>query len=380
MSHFSVLVIGPDPEKQLAPYHEFECTGRDDEFVVDVDVTEAKRTEFLAHTDRVLVSPAGEMLSKYDDRFYREPTADELVAAGPFGMTGTGSYMIGDRRVSFWRGKVNFIPDGWVEREVLTSERATFAEWLAEWHGLKAIKPRQKPDLAGDHKYGYVRLDAKGGVKQVIDRTNPNAKWDWYVLGGRWRGFFKLRRGRKAPVGESGAFGNEAKYDADQAQKGDIDFAFMQRAAERKAHETYDRLEEVTRGLTPPAQTWSQVYDAAGESGLDAARLDAARAARQNDPWLAAIRADRDLDPWDDPVEVFCIHTGGRAEYVRRKRQEAVRTFAVVKDGKWYERGAMGVFACVAGDVGHDRWQEEYEKLLAGLPDDTLLSVYDCHV
>ena len=26
MSHFLVLVIGDNPEKQLAPYHEFECT------------------------------------------------------------------------------------------------------------------------------------------------------------------------------------------------------------------------------------------------------------------------------------------------------------------------------------------------------------------
>jgi hypothetical protein len=26
MSHFTVLVIGDNPEEQLAPYHEFECT------------------------------------------------------------------------------------------------------------------------------------------------------------------------------------------------------------------------------------------------------------------------------------------------------------------------------------------------------------------
>ena len=36
MSHFAVLVIGPDPERQLAPYHEFECTGMDDEYVDNV--------------------------------------------------------------------------------------------------------------------------------------------------------------------------------------------------------------------------------------------------------------------------------------------------------------------------------------------------------
>jgi len=39
MSHFTVLVVGPDAEKQLQPYHEFECTGVFDEYVVPVDVT-----------------------------------------------------------------------------------------------------------------------------------------------------------------------------------------------------------------------------------------------------------------------------------------------------------------------------------------------------
>jgi len=26
---------------------------------------------------------------------------------------------------------------------------------------------------------------------------NPNAKWDWYLVGGRWTGFFKLKKGKK---------------------------------------------------------------------------------------------------------------------------------------------------------------------------------------
>lgn len=26
MSHFTMLVIGAEPEEQLQPYHEFECT------------------------------------------------------------------------------------------------------------------------------------------------------------------------------------------------------------------------------------------------------------------------------------------------------------------------------------------------------------------
>lgn len=39
MSHFSVMVIGPNVEAQLAPYHEFECTGKSDQYVQNVDET-----------------------------------------------------------------------------------------------------------------------------------------------------------------------------------------------------------------------------------------------------------------------------------------------------------------------------------------------------
>ena len=35
MSHFTVLVIGENIDQQLAPFHEFECTGTNDEFVKD---------------------------------------------------------------------------------------------------------------------------------------------------------------------------------------------------------------------------------------------------------------------------------------------------------------------------------------------------------
>jgi hypothetical protein len=35
MSHFTVMVIGDNVDEQMAPYHEFECTGDDNEYVQD---------------------------------------------------------------------------------------------------------------------------------------------------------------------------------------------------------------------------------------------------------------------------------------------------------------------------------------------------------
>lgn len=51
MSHFTVLVIGDNPEEQLAPYHEYECTGRRDQYVIEVDITEDVLEEFGPNED-----------------------------------------------------------------------------------------------------------------------------------------------------------------------------------------------------------------------------------------------------------------------------------------------------------------------------------------
>lgn len=73
----------------------------------------------------------------------------------------------------------------------------------------------------------------------------------------------------------------------------------------------------------------------------------------------------------------------GRCDQARIKdisNIEEIKVFAVVKDGKWYERGKMGWFAVVTEEKDKDVWNEEVKQLLASLPPDTLLTMYDCHI
>lgn len=77
MSHFAVLVAGKDPEALLAPFHEFECTGQDDEYVKDIDITESARSEFDQAKKRVIKAPDGTVKCAYDDCFYRDPSPEE---------------------------------------------------------------------------------------------------------------------------------------------------------------------------------------------------------------------------------------------------------------------------------------------------------------
>lgn len=59
---------------------------------------------------------------------------------------------------------------------------------------------------------------------------------------------------------------------------------------------------------------------------------------------------------------------------------DELRTFALLKDGEWYERGEMGWWGIVSNEKPEDEWESEFKKLLEGLSDETLISIYDCHI
>lgn len=58
---------------------------------------------------------------------------------------------------------------------------------------------------------------------------------------------------------------------------------------------------------------------------------------------------------------------------------EEISCYAVVKDGKWYERGQVGPFGTMIDDDDYEAWDETITRLLSTLSPDTLLTVYDCH-
>lgn len=59
---------------------------------------------------------------------------------------------------------------------------------------------------------------------------------------------------------------------------------------------------------------------------------------------------------------------------------DEISTFAVVKDGKWYEKGNMCWWGVVIDGKEEFDWEQEQKKLVESLPDDTLISIYDCHI
>ncbi|MCD1124847.1 hypothetical protein LPW36_02150 [Jinshanibacter sp. LJY008] len=288
MSHFTVLVVGQNPEQQLAPYHEFECTGINDQYVQDIDVTDEYRLDYERQEDR--------------------------------------------------------------------SE--TFLEFAKNNNDYSVVEFGQAPDIDDAHKYGWIQLDEDGEVAKVVRRTNPNAKWDWFVLGGRWRDFFKLK---------NGGF-------ADSAMKIDIDFDGMTSQAAEDAKTEYQAFADAIAGMEFP-KTWPEMM--LGNTGS----IDELRKAYASQPAVEAVRqAVRDKKlPFTFQCS-FDYYGRNIDEYVKKCQAQCLTTYAVTMDGQWYARGEMGWFGLSSNEMTETEWNQKVAEMIAALPDDTVLSVYDCHI
>lgn len=348
MSHFTVLVIGDDIEAQLQPFHEFECTGTSDQYVQDIDETEEKREELKTETRAVVRLASGELVSAYDDRWYRPALPGDEYSGGRFGM-------------------VRELPAGVVEFEAPFES----VEAWADYHGHKLVKAGETPDINGEHKYGYVLLDEAGGIAKAVRRTNPNRKWDWWQLGGRWSGFFHLKPGAIGTVGRRGLMGscsNTGAGFADQARKGDIDFEAKRAKHGADAAALWDKAHALTGGQS--WESWESVR-------TRMSNIDEARNFYHSQPAIKALKeGDRDAFGWelDDSL------SGPRDAFIAAARDQAITTWAVLHRGEWSEKGCMGWFGMSSGDMRQSEWNRLFNELVDGLPDDTLLSVVDCHI
>ena len=100
---------------------------------------------------------------------------------------------------------------------------------------------------------GYKTKDGVPGYME-----NPNAKWDWHQLGGRWTGLFKMKNGSNGVAGDAGLMTDSAKKGyADQCLKKDIDIQSMIDDAKNKAEKEYDLAQSIIDGQTH--ESWELV-------------------------------------------------------------------------------------------------------------------------
>lgn len=248
-------------------------------------------------------------------------------------------------------------------------------------------------DMARVYRARYLPADDEG--PEVDDggifewsTYNPQSKWDWYAVGGRWTGFFKLKPGRKGETGRPGFMTEPALNGyVDVALKGDVDIEGMRQENADKAAAVWDRIHAVI-GHLPEALGWESHF--VGRLKLAAAGEDEYSLEQAREDYYAQPRVIR-LKEWNDslPEEERLLDFLGpavedfqmsREEYVQSARDNALATYAYLYEGEWHAPGKMGWFSSSDTEKEKHAFVRQFNDLLDSLPDDTELTLVDLHI
>ncbi len=178
MSHFCVLVIGDNPKEQLAKYDEN----------LELPMHQVASKEDLIARKR-------QRIENYRNGLYAEFLKDKDAYKKKCTNTAHIKY--------------------------LEEEFPKMLEWTDEQCYEKAIKPYREYMEDGE-KWCEVHED--GSLWEII---NENAKWDWWLMGGRYRGRLKLKAPRMdAPLYTGWQFNNDSLEYERQKKEGYCDQAY----------------------------------------------------------------------------------------------------------------------------------------------------------
>lgn len=218
------------------------------------------------------------------------------------------------------------------------------------------------------------RWRKENGVWYEYSTYNPNSKWDWYQLGGRWSGrHIRLKENATSGVKGSPGIGNNIPgWDA--ALKGDIDFDALHSEVSKEARATYREIAEKCGGSIPRLEiSWAEIIDENGKySSLSIKEM------------RSIYHSQKAVQIWTEATKGYWLNIDdfqcSEDEYVQHMIDGAFVPYAVVKDGEWLEKGQMGWWGISSNEQPECDWNKTVNEIVASLPNDTLISFYDCHI
>lgn len=329
MSHFTVLVPAKDEEdleRVLTPYYEYGCSREMDKkvqpYLVFVDMEDECRKKYENETSTRVKMPDGQLLYPWDEIFRVQNTFG-------FGVGAEGC-------------TTHKVPEVFPQVEVPFKELFTFEEFCTEYEGYEKDGQIER--------YGYWH--------------NPNGKWDWFAVGGRWTGAFILK-----PIyigaGENGHPGlltdeNDDLSRCDIAEAGWVDWDAILAEDIRRAEENWDNFAEVLA----LAEVTPERFFALDDEGMRAV-------------WGKIDRSSVDHKRLIDAT--FFEPLGATREEHVAKASVRAHSFAFVDlEGHWVERGEMGAFANVSNENAD--YDEAWWAFVRSLPAEQTVYMVDCHI
>lgn len=276
------------------------------------------------------------------------------------------------------------------QRAELTREAELFAMLPKDptWEDVVRVHRLRFPEDSNDEGIQYDAETGRAFEWSTYPRKKFNergalvggARWDWWSLGGRWTGYFQLKKDMRgfAVNGRPGLMtsANTDRLKADAARKGRIDFTAMRQEKMEQAGELWVSFNRVADQY-PRTQSWHEFYRQVEANEID---IKEARELYREQPGVQALSEHYKEWGWlDDPYHTL---RGDMEAYVALEGRRAVPGWALLTlDGEWRERGRMGLWGMSdATDESEDAYLERADAYLDSLADDVVLALVDVHI
>ncbi|MBB2169654.1 hypothetical protein HLH36_15075 [Gluconacetobacter aggeris] len=230
--------------------------------------------------------------------------------------------------------------------------------------------------------FGYRRNHDTGRYGYF---ENPNAKWDWYVIGGRWAGELMIHEDvaaeyqlvRQSPRG---------RILVNEARRRDIDFEEMERQACDAAMSRWQQTREIVQKIISlddlhAIRNWNDIWI---EMQRREGSIDEARTRYWGQKGLSELRqalSEAQSWGWDtSPEDIVAMLSRKPEEYAACQARQTWLPFALVHEGEWIEKGQIGWFGMTVDELDDAAWADRIRVLILNLPGETRISVVDCHI
>jgi hypothetical protein len=351
MSHFSVLVRLPSEissdqlEERLGamldPYCEHENDSRSRPFFEFVDEEDEHRRQYETESTEMIRCADGALVLPWDARF-RVP--------GSLGYSSNSHH----------------VPSELERVQVAHRERfATFEEFMSDWHGSAERDPEKK-------RYGHWR--------------NPNAKWDYWRIGGRWRGDLLIKAGTvEAGVGEL-SYEWSPKFhegeipggptEADWCRIRDLDHEKIAAVSRERANKFWSELDQFISGRE------FGFGEGPRSTLLDLGILDCKDADEMTGDEFWTKKWKRQVHQGVDRFDVIAKKPDRDVLDARvLAHLNPIRPWAYLDANGWRERGRMGWFG-MGSDTpeSNEQHAHDFDAWLRNGDQGDWIVVVDCHI
>lgn len=244
----------------------------------------------------------------------------------------------------------------------------------------------------GSRQYRFVTCGDKISHKAHFKEINliGGAKWDWYQIGGRWTGFFPIKKnvllGENAFVGSPGVLTPASKdqFRADVCQVKDLDRELIATEMHEAADNFWNKYQHL---LETGNELGDDIFYGArftamkiGLAKVVNSESELTEEDKENKTysWKDKFKVDDDRK---DHFDVFRVLTKEKflADYL--EYFYPISTYALLTEKGWTEPGEMGWFgASSATPDSRMEFKSEFIKFMNDVPEDMWLVLVDCHI